>query len=290
VKVDLDGIDQRTLALPIPARNYVALATGKEGVLYIGEGSPVANSSKDDGPGIRALWRFTLEKRKTDEVLRGLDTYAVSFNGEKLLYKKDERGRLPAQTTLSPVVIPRASHSTWAACRPRSTLAQSGGRCTTRPGASSTRFPLTTPTITASISRKPKKRYQPYLDGIVHVTSSIICWKRCWRGHYRPHVIRGPHEPDHSPKPGLLGADYSIDRDRYKFAHIFNGENWNLPCMLLSRSQVVNVHEGEYLLAVNGASSMLQTTSTAFSKAQRANRWCCMLVRMPMARMRVMSP
>src|SRR5581483_5770604 len=62
VKVDFDGIDQRILALPIPARNYVDLQAGKEGVLYIAEGSPVANPSHHDGPAIHTLWRFTLEK------------------------------------------------------------------------------------------------------------------------------------------------------------------------------------------------------------------------------------
>ena len=28
-------------------------------------------------------------------------------------------------------------------------------------------------------------------------------------------------------KVGLLGADYSIENGRYRFAHVYDGENWN---------------------------------------------------------------
>src|SRR5205085_723881 len=37
VKLDLDNISQRILSLPIPARNYGGLWTGKEGVLFLSE-------------------------------------------------------------------------------------------------------------------------------------------------------------------------------------------------------------------------------------------------------------
>jgi len=39
-KIDLDGIQQRILALPIPARNYTALQPGKTGIILLGEGNP----------------------------------------------------------------------------------------------------------------------------------------------------------------------------------------------------------------------------------------------------------
>ena len=51
---------------------------------------------------------------------------------------------------------------------------------------------------------------------------------------------------------GLLGADYTIDNGRYRFARIFNGENWNPQLHAPLTEPGVNVKEGEYLLAVNG--------------------------------------
>ena len=51
---------------------------------------------------------------------------------------------------------------------------------------------------------------------------------------------------------GLLGADYTVENGRYRFARIYNGENWNPQLHAPLTQPGVNVKEGEYLLAVNG--------------------------------------
>ena len=90
--VDLADIGNRILSLPIPSRNYVDLAVGKTGVLFLAEGLGVGRSSDDQGggPPIRALWRFTTEKRQTEEILSGLTNFKVSFDGEKLFYARQD--------------------------------------------------------------------------------------------------------------------------------------------------------------------------------------------------------
>lgn len=60
-----------------------------------------------------------------------------------------------------------------------------------------------------------------------------------------------------SPQPtrysgGLLGADYTIENGRYRFARIYNGENWNPGALAPLTQPGVNVNQGDYLLAVNG--------------------------------------
>ena len=49
---------------------------------------------------------------------------------------------------------------------------------------------------------------------------------------------------------GLLGADYAIDNGRYRFARVYNGENWNPQLRAPLTQPGVNVAQGEYLLAV----------------------------------------
>ena len=66
--IDLAGIGNRILSLPIPAKNYIDMLVGKTGVLFLAEGSAVGRSSEDGGPPVFALWRFTTEKRETDEI------------------------------------------------------------------------------------------------------------------------------------------------------------------------------------------------------------------------------
>src|SRR5262249_45636195 len=53
-------------------------------------------------------------------------------------------------------------------------------------------------------------------------------------------------------KGGLLGADYKIENGRYRFAKIYDGENWNPDLRAPLTQPGVNVQEGEYLVAVNG--------------------------------------
>jgi tricorn protease len=51
---------------------------------------------------------------------------------------------------------------------------------------------------------------------------------------------------------GLLGADYKIENGRYRFARVYNGENWNPQLRAPLTQPGVNVVAGEYLLEVKG--------------------------------------
>ena len=87
VKIDIEGIGQRILALPIPAKNYVNLLTGKSGILFLSEGPMVV--TEDDGPNLpQTIQKFDLSKRKVDKFIDEVNYYTVSFDGEKLLYRK----------------------------------------------------------------------------------------------------------------------------------------------------------------------------------------------------------
>ena len=55
---------------------------------------------------------------------------------------------------------------------------------------------------------------------------------------------------------GLLGADYDIENGRYRFARVYNGENWNPQFQAPLTQPGVNVKAGEYLLAVDGREVM----------------------------------
>ena len=51
---------------------------------------------------------------------------------------------------------------------------------------------------------------------------------------------------------GLLGADFSVDRGRYRFQKVYGGLNWNPQLRAPLTEPGVNVRAGEYLLAVRG--------------------------------------
>ena len=66
---------------------------------------------------------------------------------------------------------------------------------------------------------------------------------------------------------GLLGADYKIENGRYRFARVYNGENWNPQLRAPLTQPGVNVQAGEYLLAVNGRE--VRSTDNVYSFFQR---------------------
>ncbi len=82
VTIDFDNISQRILALPIPNRNYVGLAAGKANALFVIE-------FPDGAQGV-TLHKFDLEKRKLDKALENLNSFDLSANGEKMLYRQQQ--------------------------------------------------------------------------------------------------------------------------------------------------------------------------------------------------------
>ncbi|HEV8482574.1 MAG TPA: protease, partial [Blastocatellia bacterium] len=88
VRIDLDNIGQRIVALPVPPRNYVGLDVGKANTIFVLEQPPAGVAGDGPaGPGL-TLHKFDLEKRKFDKVLDGVGAFEVSQNGEKMLYRQ----------------------------------------------------------------------------------------------------------------------------------------------------------------------------------------------------------
>jgi tricorn protease len=253
VKIDLEKIGDRILSLPIPPRNYGAIAAGKTGVLYLGETSPVGRSSNEGGgPGIRAIWRFTLEKRQPETVLNDLDAFNISYDGSKVLYARKGGWTIASADDLKPgsdspgkplnlggmetVIDPRAEwkqiyHETWRIERDFLYDPHTHG--------------LSIPKIEA--------KYKPYLDGLASRSEftylSAEMLGEITIGHM---FVGGPHLPDNGPKTGLLGADYKVENGRYRIAKILGGQNWTPGLASPLTLPGVYVHEGAYLLAVNG--------------------------------------
>ena len=254
VKVDLDGIQQRILALPIPARNYVALQPGKAGVILLGEGGAAANSSADEPSVLRSVWRFTLETRKIEDVLHNAAGISVSFDGDKLLYRKGEGVFIAAGADLNPGA---ADGTPGKPLRVDGMMAKVDPRAEWRQMYAETwrieREFFYDPHLHGLDLKKIEAKYAPYVEGL-STRSDLTYLQQEMLGEITVgHMfVHGPHTGGDAPKTGLLGANYTVDHDRYKFIHVVSGGNWNPKLYSPLTQPGVNVKEGEYLLAVNG--------------------------------------
>jgi tricorn protease len=248
VRIDTDGISQRILALPIEAHNYAGLLAGEAGTLFLLEAPAIRRSF--DGPPSMTVHRFDLGKRKVDKFLEGVSGAAIALNGLKLLYRKGD-GWFITGTTGTPKadegalkldalevrVEPRAEwkqmyHEVWRIERDF----------------------LYDPHAHGLDLKATEKKYQPYLEGVASRSDLSYLFADMLGELSLGHVyIGGGDVPEvKGPKGGLLGADYKIDNGRYRFARVYEGENWN-PKMRAPLTQPgARVRPGEYLLAVNG--------------------------------------
>jgi tricorn protease len=89
VSVDVEGLAERVVSFPVAAARYSSLYAAKGGVLWMirplsGElGHDLAES--DDTPPRPSLERFDFEKRHTESLVDGLDSFRVSGDGKRIL-------------------------------------------------------------------------------------------------------------------------------------------------------------------------------------------------------------
>jgi len=265
VKIDFENINQRILALPVAARNYDQLLAGKTHVLYVLEGPTV-----DDGiPSGRTVQKFDMCTRKTDKVLENVGGFVISSNGEKALYEQ-----LPPRNPLAPPGGP--IHGTWiikpvAALgkpaepgKPDGTLHLEGMRVSVDPRAEWKQMFREVGRIERDFFYDPNMHgadlkalmatYQPYVDNVMSRADLNYIWADMLGEITAQHIyVFGGDRPEvKQVNVGLLGADYAIDHDRYRFAKVYFGENWNPDLRAPLTEPGVNVHQGEYLLAVDG--------------------------------------
>jgi tricorn protease len=248
VTIDVENISQRILALPIPARNYTGMVAGKAGTVYLLEAE--LGTTALLGPTPVTLHKFDLEKRKLDKILEGISAFELSANGEKMLYRQGERWLIAA--TAQPVkpgegalrlddievrVDPRAE---WNQMYREAWRIQ--------------RDFVYDPGWHGLDLKAAEQKYRPYLDAIAHRADLNYLFVEMLGELTLGHLfVSGGDLPPVAPvRGGLLGADYSIENGRYRFARVYNGENWNPQLRAPLTPPGVNVQAGEYLLAVNG--------------------------------------
>ena len=251
VTIDLDGIGQRIVALPIRPANYVQMDAGKTGVLFLSE---IVDVPRFGEPPAITVSKFDLSTRKTDPYLSGISGLVISANGEKALYRQGmpPAGQwfiVPTAATPKPgdgalnlgdmevYVDPRAEwnqmyHEVWRIERDF----------------------LYDPNHHGLNIAAAEKKYHPYLaglggrDDLNYLFTEML--GEITIGHM--FIFGGDVPKPNQVKGGLLGADYKVENGRYRFARIYNGENWNPDLRAPLTQPGVDVKVGEYLLEVNG--------------------------------------
>jgi tricorn protease len=250
VEIDFENISQRILALPIPPRNYINLFAGKTGEVFLVE-APLVVMAQTRGEIPLTVWKFDLKKRKTDKLVDGVNSFSLSFNGEKMLYELHEHWFItgtaaPAKPGDGALKMDDIEVYT----TPRAEWKQEYNEVWRIE-----RDFFYNPHFNGLNLPEAEAFYKPYVENVGSRADLTYLFEEMTGNLSIGHMfVRGGSDfpPPKPEKVGLLGADYRIANGRYQFARIFNGENWNPQLHAPLTQPGVNVKVGEYLLAVNG--------------------------------------
>ncbi len=242
-KIDLKGIENRIISLPIAAGNLYGLNSYEEGkLLYIVGAS---NFSEDNH-----LHKYDLSKRK-DEKVTAVDNFVVAAGGKKMLYwkgrswyisgvgtKASGNGKLNTgaiSVKIDPVKEwPNIFDEAWRVNRDYFY----------DPGMHGADWPA---------MKAKYKQFLPHLSCRSDL-NRVIQWmcSELAVGHHR---LTNGGDRLHFPKRvsgGLLGADFKVENNRYSISKIYGGLNWNPNLRSPLTEPGVNAKVGDYILAVNG--------------------------------------
>ncbi len=261
VKIDLAGIENRIVALPLPAGSYKSLQTGLKGSLYFLE---VPHAGRFGDPEA-VLNRWMIEDRKTERLAERVLSYELSADGEKMLVESSSRNpNMPAAPGAGGpplrVIVPAN-----APVKPgEGTLSFADLQVHVDPHAEwqqmyhevwrIERAYFYDPHFHGADTIAEEKRLEPYVRSIASRADLNYLFQEMLSpfsvGHLRGNGGAIP-EARHIPG-GLLGADYKVNGNRYCIAKIYTGGLFNPDAKAPLAQPGLNVNVGDCILTING--------------------------------------
>ena len=241
IKIDFDNIERRTLALPVPVRNYSTMIGGPEGSVFIAENVP-------NKPGY-LLHKFSLEKGSAEEFANGVRSISVSCDGKKILFQQGGSWQVagtekPAGSDAKKVEVKLQMKldrlAEW------KQIFEEAWRYEQDyfydPGMHGRNWQIV------------HERYSPLVPYIRHRADLTYILDQVNGelsvGH--SFVFGGDYPEVEKSSIGLLGADYKAENNYWKITRIYTAESWNPSLKAPLDQPGMKIKEGNYLVGVEG--------------------------------------
>ena len=241
VVIDFDGLNRRTLPLPMPVRNYRFILSGPAGSAFIGEGIP-----NNRGLSIK---KFDLKKREAKDFTNNASQVSITSNGKHMLARIN--GSWKVVSTSGPngkgaknlrvnLQMKLDRNAEW------EQMFEEAWRYE--------RDYFYDPNIHGRNWNTVYKRYSPLLAFVKHRTDLSYIFDQMNGelsvGH--SFVFGGDFPQVERSQIGMLGADLVIDNNRWKIKRIYTTENWNPGLSGPLDAPGLNIKEGAYIVGING--------------------------------------
>lgn len=241
VQIDFEGIERRTMALPLPVRNYPQLINGPAGVVFVAE-------QKAKVPGL-TLQKFTLKEAETKEYVSGASQISVSADGKKMLARLGSAWKVldtekptgaDGKTLKVDLQMKLDRLKEW------EQMFEEAWRYE--------RDYFYDPKMHGRNWQEVHDRYAPLVPYIRHRAdlTTILDQVNGELSVGHSFVFGGDFPEVEKPSVGLLGADLVADKNRWKIQKIYTTESWNPELSSPLDRPGIKAQEGYYLVGING--------------------------------------
>jgi len=240
VVIDMEGIASRIVPMKLDARNYTGLVPGPENSVFVMQSVPEQSGM--------TLHKYDITKQKAEEFQTGISAAITSADRKQLLIRKGSSWQIIPTSGKAENGTLKMNASIYV--DPQQEYAQ-----IFREGWRFMRDFLYVDNVHGAPWDDIYAWYSPWIEDVRHRSDLNyvvdILSGEVSIGHS---YVRGGDMPDNERIPvGLLGCDLVEEGGRYRIAKIYNGGLWNPDIEAPLAKPGIDVREGDYLLAVNGA-------------------------------------
>jgi len=263
IDIDLDGIERRAIAFPVPEGKYERIQGIKGKALYSSspvEGTRTPSWYDTSSPAKGALDAYDFDLQKQDRLIEGITDFMVGRDAKTLLYRANDRLRV-----LKAGEKPAADAGD-APSRTSGWINLERVRVSVRPGAEwrqmfreAWRLQRDHFWVADMAGLDWNAVYQRYLPLVDRVTTRSELSDLLWEvqgelGTSHAYEIGGEYRPGPTYSQGHLGVDWAYDAttDRFSIARIVEGDPWDVGATSPLNRPGLDVQVGDAVVAING--------------------------------------
>ncbi len=251
IKIDFDGLSERVTPAPIEADNIEKFSVTKDNLIYMASAAEFYGRDSAEKPGLHI---FTFEKRKDMVMVKGINGYALSADGNKVLVKQEKAYNLyDVKPEEKEEALNKKTVSTKGLMMDR-VPAQEWEEVFNEVWRRYRDF-FYVKNMNGYDWKAIGDQYRTLLKHVAHrsdlnyIIGEMIAELNA--GHC--YIAGGDFEIPERPKVGLPGARFELDKEEelYRISKIFKGDNEENKYLSPLMEVGIDAKVGDYVLAIN---------------------------------------
>lgn len=251
VKVDIKGITDRIVALPVTQQAYFGMEVAHDGNLYYVQSSQPGSSIEPDGEptNINDLVRFDFEEKKAEKLLEDVTEFTLSADGKIILMVSEDGTLKTAEIDKKLEVEKLKTAEVKVKIDPRAEWEQIFDEVWR-----TERDYFYAENMHGLDWKTVGKRYKKLLPHVSRRTDLnkllVEMIAEMEVGHNR--VFGGDLVTESPVLIGLLGADLRVVKNQYQIKKIYTGEKWNPSLKAPLSAPGIGANQGDTIHSING--------------------------------------